>query len=104
MVKVIYNGDKNPCRIKILNMTIQQWGKGEVKELSDFHWEHLKHNVDFSLVGKQKESPVKEIKKEVVLETKKEIDAFDLDRDGDVDADDYSLAAKTLGHARKQKK
>lgn len=96
MVKVIYKGDVNPCRIKILDMTIRQWGKGEIKEISDRHWKHLKKNVNFSLVREKKE-------KKVVEEKPKPLVNFDLDRDGDVDSDDLTIAGKVLANAKKIK-
>jgi len=93
MVLIKYNGT-SVCRIKILNTIIRRWGPGEVKNLDDKSWQHLKSNKLFSIAGK--------VKKE--LEKPKPSTSFDLDGDGDVDKDDYSIAAKVLASARKKKK
>lgn len=101
MVSVIYNGDINPCNIKIFSTIIKGWGKGEIKELSQKQWDWLKKNENFSLASKKRIETKKEPVKKKEEEKKEDFHKFDLDRDGDVDKDDYSLAAKTLANARK---
>jgi len=94
---VVYKGDVNPCRIKILDMTIRQWGKGEIKEISDRHWKHLKKNVNFSLVREKKE-------KKVVEEKPKPLVNFDLNKDNVFDEKDARIAGKVLSKYKEVKK
>lgn len=94
MVKVIYIGHMDVCNIAIKGIRYDRWGQGETKNLPKELADILLLNVDFKLASGEK-SPKKEEKKEV---------KFDLDGDGDVDGDDFSIAAKTLQHARKTNK
>jgi hypothetical protein len=103
MVKIIYLGDITPCKVKIYSTIINPWSKGEIKDLSDRNAEKLlRENKNFSLAdGKHNKKLDEDKQEEKPKEDEK--NALDLDGDGDVDSDDYTIAAKTLAHARKKK-
>lgn len=108
MVKVLYQGDISPCRITILSTRIDNLKKGDILDLGEREASKVVgDNKNFSYIGN--EEKVKKGQKEAriseeQIDKEKKIVDFDLDGDGDVDSDDYSIAAKTLAHARKTKK
>jgi hypothetical protein len=67
MVKVKYIGDISPMRISLSTGMIDNWKKGEVRELQNEVGEKLvKENINFSLVNKELEdNQEKEILKTV---------------------------------------
>ena len=99
-MRIIYNGDRSPVNVKIKNLLIGAWSRGDIRELDEWHAKKLlRDNKNFSEVGDKKleDKKVAEEPKEKELE-------FDLDGDGDVDKDDYKIAGKVLAHARKMSK
>ena len=96
MVKIIYNGDVSPCRIKINNVTIKKWSTGEIKNLGVVEAEKLlKDNKNFSNVGEMK------VKKPVEIKEKEEFN-LDLNNDGVIDRKDKSIAGKVLSYKNKK--
>ena len=68
MVKIIYEGHRNPARIKVGSPIL--WGKGEIKEIENEFAEKLLKNSEFSLAGKRKEKKREEekpVKKETPI-------------------------------------
>jgi len=104
-MRIKYIGFWNPCNVNTSDGRIK-WYKDEIKEVSDKTGTQLIKNADYIKVGASSTPKKIEKKEEVekVIEIEKEEIKFDLDGDGDVDSDDYSIAAKTLSHARKSKK
>lgn len=49
MVKVIYDGKKPTCRIKVGTMIVNRWAKGDVKDIDDSLVDRLLANKDFKL-------------------------------------------------------
>jgi len=73
MVKIKYEGDRSPIRIKAYEVVIDKWEKNEVKNLdSRIAKKILNDNTNFSLVGgkESKEEP-KVSEPKLVIEEKK---------------------------------
>jgi len=100
MVKVIYNGDCSPMRIRAYSVIIAGWSKGEVKDLDKKTANKILENKNFSLVSGE---IVKDIKVEVEKPKEEEFD-LDLNDDGVIDKKDMTIAGKTLAYARRKKR
>lgn len=110
MVKIGYKGHMQTFRIKVGAGLINRWGKDEIKDFSEGDAKHLLKNKNFYKVsgGKPEEKKIKVVieekpKEEIIEEVKEEKVEFDLDGDGDFDADDLTIAAKTMAAGRKKK-
>ena len=67
MARIRYIGDINPCRIKIANGFINDWRKGEIKEINDAFAHKLLIQHYFELVeGEAIKTPIKS--DEVIVE------------------------------------
>ena len=98
-MRIIYNGDRSPVNVKIKNLLIGAWSRGDIRELDEWHAKKLlRDNKNFSEVGDKKLED-----KKVVEEPKEKELEFDINQDGKVDDEDYSLAAKVLRSKRKDK-
>jgi len=91
MVKLKYDGDIKKSRVKVFN-SIFFVNKGDIIDVSEKEASKLlKDNKNFTRVNGSTKK----------LVGKKKV-KFDLDKDGDFDKDDLSLAGKALAHARKK--
>jgi len=99
IVSIKYIGNISPCRVRAGASSFNNLRKGDVLEVSDDVGKKLWLNPHFIKVGHTNK------KKEEVVEKQEEVDdSFDLNGDGVVDEEDFSIASKTLNFARRQKK
>lgn len=75
MVKVIYNGDISPCRIRAGGFLFDKWEKNEVRDVPEEALDALLANEFFSEVKKE----VKKVKKQEIEEEEVEEVSFDSD-------------------------
>lgn len=72
MVKIIYQGDISPCRVRAGNSYIAKWEKGEVKDLDRETAKKILTNKSFSLAGSKRLEEKKEeedVKEKKVIES-----------------------------------
>jgi len=110
MVFIGYKGDVKNFRIKIGSNIIDNWQKDEIKDFPKELANRLLKNSNFYIANKNAKKEFKEEKKieskedEIIKEVEEEKNnLFDLDGDGNIDSNDYRIAAKTLAYARKNK-
>ena len=97
MVRVIYNGDVNPCNVKVYANLHKNWKTGEIRDLPGACAIKItKDNKNFKMV----DMPDKKKPEEKQVEEKK-VD-YDLNDDGVVDEKDMSIAGKVLASGRKK--
>ena len=95
MVKITYIGGFSEARIRVGNAFYDKWKKGESREIGEEGAKELLKNKDFTT----DKSKFVEEKKEEPVEEKANID-FDLNKDGKVDSEDRSIAAKVMRSGR----
>ena len=80
MTKVIYDGNKKDCRIKVGSMMVSHWKKGEVRDIDDTLVSRLLANKDFKLAEQPKRQKVvveKEVVRKNALDLHKQVEELE---------------------------
>ena len=91
-----YIGEYEACNVNVYGSLILGWKKGEIKDLDEKSAKKLLENKKFVLVSEGK-------KAEVVVSKPIISNEMDLDKDGNVDGADATIAARTLANYKKFK-